>query len=537
VQSARPDLETLERLRNDLPQFAAECLKVRDKAGDIVPLALNAAQCYAHDLIEAQRLSKGWVRAIILKGRQQGFSTYVAARYYHRASMGLGVNVYILAHEQAASDALFGIVDRYHRNNPLKPSVGVSNVKELQFDRLDSSYIVATAGAKAGGRSRSISLFHGSEVAFWSNAPEHFASSVQTVPLLPGTEIILESTANGPAGEFYERTQDAIAGRGDYQLIFVPWFLSPEYRRDPEPGFELTTDATEGDLSDAEYAEMHSLDMQQMAWRRAKIHELRSESLFRQEYPATLHEAFSRVVGGMEPFIAPNLVLRARKRTIEGTGPLILGVDPAALGGDRFSIAARRGNQVEWINYRTKIDAQEGIAWVRSLIDKHQPARVNVDAGGFGHAIITGLRSIGPLYAQVTRAVNFGGTSEHRLAMPKVPGPWNRRAEMWNRLKEWLEDVSGACLPDMDALQSDMCSPRIKPRLDNSFLLESKEDMKKRGIRSPDLADAVALTFAFREYHPKYHTPSVTPSFGIPEERRSVATPQLAPAGPNGWMG
>jgi hypothetical protein len=352
---------------------------------------------------------------------------------------------------------------------------------------------------------------------------------------MPGTEIVLESTGNGPSGEFFERWQDAESGRGDYQAIFVPWWVSPEYRRDPDPDFALTDDSEEGELSEIEYAELFGLDLAQMAWRRAKIHELRSPALFRQEYPATPQEAFSYSRSGA-PFITSPLVLRARKRTHTGIGPLIFGVDPAALGGDRFSIAARRGMQVEWIEHRTKIDAQEGIAWVRSLIDKHQPARAAIDAGGFGHAIVSGLRHLGPEYVRIVRGVNFGGTSQHRLAMAKVPGPWNRRAEMWSRMKEWLEDEIGARLPDMDMLQSDICAPRLKPRTDGNFLLESKEEMKKRGVRSPDLADSIALTFAFLEFFKDFSTPKPAEQFGVIDKQPGVLDYTGIPGGPGGWM-
>jgi hypothetical protein len=224
-------LEMLKRVRGDLRLFTSECLKVRTKSEKIEPFILNDAQLAVHEKLEEQKAKHGWIRAMVLKGRQQGISTYTAARYYHRASMRKGVSVYILAHEQPASDNLFGIVDRYQRNNPLAPHVGISNTKELIFDKLDSAYAVATAGTKAGGRSRATSLFHGSEVAFWANAPDHFAASVQGVPLEADTEVILESTSAGAGGEFYERWLDAEAGKGDYIPIFLPWWLSKEYAR------------------------------------------------------------------------------------------------------------------------------------------------------------------------------------------------------------------------------------------------------------------------------------------------------------------
>lgn len=528
------------RAPDGLPAFAAACLKVRAKDGDFVPLVLNPAQQYVNARLDQQLDQKGYVRAFILKGRQAGISTFIAARYYRRASLWRGVNTYILTHEQSASDTLFGMVDRFQHNNPIAPHVGTANAKELEFDRLDSSYVVATAGSKAGGRSKAISLFHGSEVAFWPNAAEHFSASVQGVPLMPGTEIILESTSAGAGGEFYERCQDALAERGEYQLIFLPWWMTPEYAAPVPEGFELSTEEADGEMSEDEYARTYGLTLAQMAWRRAKLFELRDPLLFRREYPATVQEAWT-APPGHEPYISALQVIRARKRPKEDVdAPLIIGIDPASGGGDRFAAAARRGRRVEWVRYRNKLNHEEAVAWIRSLIDEHNPVRVNIDAGNIGANIVTSLRNAGQKYALVIRGVNFGGTSQWKLAKPKVPGPFNRRAEMYQRLAEWLELPEGAVLPDDENIQADIVGPQQKPRLDGSFQLESKVDMRKRGVRSPDLADAIALTFAFVEFFTDYAGPKVTPKFGNVDKDPGVALPiarnRLAGT-PNGWMG
>lgn len=158
-----------QRLKDDFPHFAEKCLKIRTKSGKIAPLTLNRAQWHVHRQLEAQRAATGKVRALLLKARQQGFSTYIAGRFYWQASHRRGTQVFILTHEQDATANLFGMVDRYHQhNNPLvRPSTGAANAKALYFDRLDSGYSVGTAGAKAVGRSKTIQLLHGSEVAFW----------------------------------------------------------------------------------------------------------------------------------------------------------------------------------------------------------------------------------------------------------------------------------------------------------------------------------------------------------------------------------
>jgi hypothetical protein len=529
-------------LRADLTAFGPQCLKIRTKAGTFPNLSFNAAQLEVHRRLEEQKEATGRVRALVLKGRQMGISTYIAARYYHRTSMWRGRNTYILTHEQAASDTLFGMVDRFQKDNPFAPHVGTSNIKELEFDKLDSSYAVATAGGKAGGRSKALSYFHGSEVAFWPNAGDHFAASVQAVPEHDDTEIILESTSAGAGGEFYERCQDADAGLSDYILIFLPWWMATEYRRDPPPGFELSSEHEEGEMSEEEYSDLHKLGRPQMAWRRAKIIELRDPLLFRREYPATVDDAWT-APPGHEPYISALDVLRARKRKVAGHGPLVIGVDPASGGGDRFAMCGRRGLRVEWVRFRNKLNHEEAVQWVRDAIDKERPARVNIDAGNIGANVVTSLKNIGPQYGQVVRGVNFGGTSEWRLARPKVPGPFNRRAEMWQRMKEWLELAEGVSLPDDGALQADITAPKQKPRLDNFTQLESKVEMRARGIRSPDLADAVALTFAFREYFTAWHEPAAAVSYGdidaqLPQLPDDIADSEYGDiGGQHSWMG
>lgn len=536
-------LRQLAQLRNDLTVYAPQVLKVRTKGAEVNPFILNRAQMFLHTQLEQQREKYGWVRALVLKGRQQGVSTYVAGRYYHKTSLRKGQNTYILAHEQTASDTLFGIVDRFQRNaGKFAPHVGRSNLKELEFDFLESSYSVATAGAKAGGRGKATSLFHGSEVAFWPNAADHFAASVQSVPLLPGTEVILESTSAGAGGDFYDRCQDAAAEKGDYILIFLAWWLSDEYSREPEPGFTLSKEEINGEVSEEEYRDLYKLTMEQMAWRRSKILELRDPLLFRREYPATVADAWT-APPGHEPYIDSLLVLRARHRNQPGVGPLIIGVDPASQGGDRFAMCFRRGLRVEKIEYRNKLSHEEGTAWCRDVIDSYHPARMNIDAGNVGAAIVTSLKNIGPKYLEIVRGVNFGGTSEHRFARPKIPGPINRRAEMWQRGKDWLELPEGVQLPDMDMLQADICAPKQKPRLDNNFQLESKKEMKDRNVRSPDLADAWALTFAFREFFERWHEPKGALDFGNIDDPRAREVQQQSNMsvevshGANSWMG
>lgn len=539
-------LRKLQLLRSKFTIFCANVLKIVTKKRERVPFKWNKAQRYVHEKLEEQKQQTGGVvRALILKGRQQGISTYVAARFYHRASMFRFIVVYILSHLDSSAKTLFKIVERYHVYNSFAPSVGTQNKTEMEFDKLESSYTVATAGEGEGGRSKTATLFHGSEVAFWRNAANHFSASVQTVPYEDGTEVILESTANGPSGEFYELWQKATAGVGDYIAIFVPWYWQDEYTRPIPEGFELLDDGDEDNLSEDQYYEMFSPDgltMEHMVWRRAKIAEM-GRMKFDQEYPGTAEMAF--IQSGTGNYIPAIPVMQARKRTRSGAGPLILGIDPAGQGGDRFCIAARRGYKAEFVKWRDKLNVLEAYHWCREVILAERPALVNIDAGGIGADVITLLRNDDTIPKKLIKPVNFGTPSQfkmaHKNSRNKVsdtpPGPINRRAEMYERMKAWFELEEGVDIPDLEVLQSDLTATRIKPTLNNDLQLESKDDMRKRGVRSPDLADGLALTFASLSRITSYEEKAAQESDpGNFISGRAPLTHNRAAANKNGWM-
>lgn len=546
----------------DYRRFAREALRIRTKSGDLEPLLLNEAQAILHEAAEKQAREEGWVRLAGLKGRRQGFSTYVAGRGYWRATLWDRQKIYILSHEMTSSATLFDMTALMQEKHPFPPQVGTDNAKELDFPKRGSSYSVATAGQKAGGRGGGVSFFHGSEVAWWTNAPDHFSASVQAVDEVRGvwgvlwsepekplpfeqgvgeilgwvkapSEIWLETTSAGPAGEFAKRYNDAMKKIGRYRAVFVPWTVQKEYfergdfvaQEEPEE---------EGELSEREYQELHGLNDGQMLWRRSKIHELGSVSKFRQEFPIDVTEAFAAAdIEGV--FIKPAIVLRARKRVMtDPDAPLILGVDPAGSGGDRFAIAARRGDKILWVKHRLKLEHDEAVAWVSHMIEQYKPNRVCIDRGSMGQNIISSLRALNPRYADLIKGIDFGGTSKHKKATPNRAGPWNVRAEIYERFRDFM--VDGGSIPDDDDLAADCSSAKIKWRPNNDWLLESKTEMKGRGLRSCDLSDACALTFAVQEFFDTWQTPAAQLGWN------TGATPEMighngGPALDDGWRG
>ena len=474
------DTRLIERLCADLPMYARHALTILDKSGKQQRLILNRAQQYIHDRLEKQLAEQGRVRALILKSRQQGSSTYVAARFYHKTSTKFGQRAFIVAHEQKATDNLFSMVKRYHDNNPLKPSTGATNAKELVFDRLDGGYKLATAGSKDVGRSNTAQLLHGSEFGFWDNAESHLAGIGSCVADIDGTEIVLESTANGINNKFHQLWQDAEAGRGEWTAIFVPWMWQQEYRAPVPEGFELTAE-------EVEYKNAYGCDLEQMVWRRNKVvtYGHGFEWLFDQEYPAVPNLAFRSPTA--DPIISPALVTRAMKSNYKDMhGPLIIGCDPAEFGDDRTAIVFRRGRVCYRIETYEKQEPMEVANRLARYHTEFSPDALFVDKIGIGAGIVSRLRELGvPV---------IGVNSGERASEPDLYV--NQRAEMWYRMQEWFQDQPCRIPNDM-ALASDLSGPSIKYNAESrKKMVEKKEDMKRRGIRSPDLGDALAISFA-----------------------------------------
>lgn len=484
-----------EVLTGSFDVYSAHCLCIRTKDSGLTPLILNDAQRYLDDIIEEQIQQTGRVRIIVLKGRQEGVSTYVEARFIRHTTTKEGKRAFILTHEQDATENLFEIAERFYDNLPLqvKPVLGTSNAKELSFCELDSGYRIGTAGNKAVGRSQTIQYFHGSEVAYWPNAGEHTKGVLQAVPDAPDTEIILESTANGVNNFFHQFWKTAEKGLSDFWAVFLPWFWMPEYQKEAPKDFQYTQE--ENDL-----AWQYGLTRDQLYWRRFKIRELDAgdgiqdgETAFKQEYPMNAAEAFQ--FSGGDTLISSAICMKARKRTVKGSGLLIVGVDPSA-GGDRFAIIRRHGRKL--YGEETYRERDVDVLSKRVSICHRILTEIDPEAGKVpdfmhidyarGDEIVDELRGMGH---QNVRTVNFG-------TAPFNPEKYtNKRNEMWGEMAGWLYDEAMPPeIPDSDEMQADLCASPYRWDSKERAVLRDKLFIKKEFGFSPDLGDAAALTFA-----------------------------------------
>lgn len=513
--SAPAATEIMRRLATDLLYYGERCLMIRPKEGPPIRLKWNKAQRFVHAKLEEQKKRTGKVRAIILKGRQQGISTYIQARFFHRVVTTFGTTAFILTHSDDATKNLFGMARRFLDNldAELKPHTDKESTTELHFDALDSGYSVSTAGSKGAGRSFTIKLFHGSEVAFWKNDTEHEAGVMQAIPDAEGSESILESTGYGVGNVFHKRWQAAEAGQSEYIAIFVPWWWSSEYEAKVPASFELSEE-------EIDYKEQHGLTLAQMAWRRNKIADFGGDiSKFRQEYPATPLEAFEE--SGHESFIPGALITRARRaKDVQAVGPKVLTLDPARYGDDRAPITFRQGRVVHWQRVYQKKSTMQLVGYLHNAIQEIKPDVVFVDVIGLGAGIVDRLQEMDPDecggmdYSELVVPVNYAEKADDAERYV------NKRAECNAKAKQWLE-APPVKLPDDDALQADAVACGYSYDSHGRLQIEEKKAVKKKGKRSPDLWDGITLSFA------------------QPVKRRKAKsddTGSETARGPNSWM-
>jgi len=216
------------------------------------------------------------------------------------------------------------------------------------------------------------------------------------------------------------------------------------------------------------------------------------------EYGFDSYQANVEVYGqfpseGDDQFIAVNVVDDAMRRPKykDASAPITIGVDPARFGSDATVIAVRQGRDIIALKRHRGADTMEVVGHVIEAIEEYKPALVCVDEGGLGAGVVDRLKE----QKYKIRGVNFGSKAKNQL----MHG--NKRAEIWHSMREWLKEAS---IPEDRFLKTDLIGPRIKPDSKGTLFLESKKDMKSRGLASPDAADAIALTFAFpvasREY-------------------------------------
>lgn len=344
-------LAVRRRLGEDTPFWARNCATILNPRRQKVkllarPWQARTSETPAHivpldEALEAQRAAGMPMRALILKARKLGFSTWVQAKIMQRVTLRSNEYAISAAHLRQAAGQLMDMAHRMYVNLPSEAELGLGfGVKphyiggsqtrgDLRWmalgDRLrptDASiYETMTAGSKGSGRASTPSMIHASEAAHFED-PGFLVGLLNALPKEPETIAVIESTANG-FNEFYERWMRAIEGAEDpdtgglYVPLFYSWqdnpynslaFVSDEARA----RFELTVgdEAGGGDPEEIELIEQYGVTLEQLRWRRVTISEDCEDKIevFHQEHPATPEQAF---IGSGNPVFAGILIARA----------------------------------------------------------------------------------------------------------------------------------------------------------------------------------------------------------------------------------
>ncbi len=374
-------------------------LRVRNKKRGLVRLRPNRAQT------EFARTCTH--RNIVLKARQMGITTYVAARFFVQTITRPGTMTVQVAHDQESAEEIFKIVHRFWENLPDAMKRGAltrsrANVRQMVFPRLDSEYRVATAADVNAGRGLTIHNLHCSEVARWLRDPAEALASLRAAVPADG-DIVLESTPNGAGGVFYDEWQHA--NETGYTRHFFPWWYDDEYRDKAGSGKVRPLNPEEEEL-----VVRAGLRDEQIAWRRTNRAQLRK--LAAQEYaedPVSCFLASGECVFELEAIdralaAAPGpLTVRENGRLTVWLQPrrerqYIIGVDPAGGGTEGDYACAEvidRQTAMQCAELHGHYSPRELAMKLIDLARTYNEALLVVERNNHGYGVLANLRAAG----------------------------------------------------------------------------------------------------------------------------------------------
>ena len=401
--------------------LAGKYLRVRTREGGIGPLAANTVQRDFED--------KRGERNIVLKARQMGLTTWVAARFFLRTITHPGSLTLEVAHTQEAAEEIFRIVHRFYqhlpedlREGPLKTSR--ANSRQLVFREIDAQYRVESAGDRNAGRGLTVQNLHCSELARWPRDPGETLAGLRA-SLSPGGELVMESTPLGVGGCFFDEWQRA--GKTGTVQHFFPWWREGNY-------VAVAVDPASYTEEERELAERAKLSPEQIGYRR----QLRASygKMARQEYAEDPDACFS--MSG-DCFFESDVVERRLKELmamsgIDGGGEMqewlpaipgrtyVVSVDPAGGGstGDYSAIEViDMESGVQCAEFQAHVGGLELARKAAELAERYNHAHLVVERNNHGCGVLAYLES-DCRYNRVYEQQGQAGWLTTSLSRPRV---------------------------------------------------------------------------------------------------------------------
>lgn len=316
---------------------AMEGLRIRNKAGDLVPFIFNAAQ-----LRLARYVAMCWhlgrpVRALVPKYRQGGITTWWRALAFvlclFATEAGQAYRVGLVAHDDDGGETIFQITREFQKNLPpaldgeFTPKFRLENfnLAGIRWASRSEDQVYSVKKLDALGKGGTINFLHLTEAASYGDKGVDAEVAINSIKgalvkeeaTQPDSVVVYESTANGHDSFFWPQVEASFKGESDYVVMFLPWFLEPTYsmtwaryramvlanpqNADPGARFEPTDDerllraalAQPVSPEEEHYRYQHWLTDEQLIWRRSVIRDLGGRLRdFQRYYPATIEEAF-----------------------------------------------------------------------------------------------------------------------------------------------------------------------------------------------------------------------------------------------------
>jgi len=360
----------------------------------------------------------------------------------------------------------------------------LNQAKAVAWDRLKyySRSLLASSLAKANESDLTLTLWNGSSIRlFGADYPDRLRG-------LGFDGVVMDEVAQMKPDTWPSVVRPALADRGGWAVfIGTPKGVNVFYEiyqkalSEPESWYSgaFPADAT-GVISEDELASLR----REMG-----------DEVFRREF---LCDFTADASGTFIDFQAVYEAARA-ERPVVNTAPLVFGLDVARYGDDRTVLLTRRGRVVEDLLVWRGQDLMWTSSKTAEYINRYKPRAVFVDVVGLGAGVVDRLRQLGHKVIGVNSGAKPGREDKYA----------NLKAEMWDKMRQWLQE--SAVIPAREDLKKDLLSPTYDFDGSGRLRIESKDSLKKRGLPSTDLADALALTFAqpvaasdFRACRPKF---------------------------------
>ncbi len=415
-------------LEGDTPliSMAAGLLVVRSRGGSPEKLKANAVQR------EFER-TRGQ-RNIVLKARQLGMTTWVAARFFLKTITHPGTLTLEVAHTQEAAEEIFRIVHRFVGWLPetvrkVGLRTGQSNVRQIVFPRMDAEYRVVSAADRNAGRGLTVQNLHCSELARWPGDAAETLAGLRAA-MAPDAEMVLESTPLGVGGCFHEEWLKA--DETGMVRHFFPWWMEERYRAEAVNARSLTGE-------ERELMAKHGLNLEQIGYRRRIRSDFRG--LARQEFAEDAESCFltsgecvfelAAVEARMKS--APEPVERRRNGELEIWLPPVKGreylvaVDPAG-GGSEGDYSAAEVLEMETglqcAEFAAHVGGLELAQYVTEMAKEYNGAWLVVERNNHGSGVLA-LAETACKYGRIYKQGGQPGWLTTSVSRPAMLGKLN----------------------------------------------------------------------------------------------------------------